>query len=115
MRQFLLAAFAVLAAGAAVVTVVAARLSWRSWSNEIRKLLVEGRHRPEFQPVMQDVRALVERLSEERDTETGGRWNPGRLKQALGRHLQGERVVIVANREPYIHERAMDGPVRVPH
>jgi trehalose 6-phosphate synthase len=109
MRQFLLAAFGVLAACASVVTVVAARLSWRSWSNEIRRLLVDGRHQPEFQPVMQDVRALVERLSEERDTETGGRWNPERLKQALGRHLQGERVVIVANREPYIHERTTEG------
>jgi trehalose 6-phosphate synthase len=111
MRQFLLAAFAVLAACASVVTVVAARLSWRSWSNEVRRLLVDGRHKPEFQPVMQDVRALVERLSEERDTETGGRWSPDRLKQALGRHLQGERVVIVANREPYIHERTAHGIV----
>jgi trehalose 6-phosphate synthase len=109
MRRFLLAAFGVLAVCAAVVTVLAARFSWRSWSNEIRRLLVDGRHKPEFQPVMQDVRALVERLSEERDTETGGRWNPARLKQALGRHLQGERVVIVANREPYIHERTREG------
>jgi trehalose 6-phosphate synthase len=116
MRQFLLAAFAVLSLCAAVVTVVAGRLSWRSWSNEIRRLILKNeRHRPEFQPVMQDVRALVERLSEERDTETGGRWNPERLKQALGRHLQGERVVIVANREPYIHERADDGRVVVRH
>jgi trehalose 6-phosphate synthase len=115
MRQFLLGAFAILAACASVVTVVAARLSWRSWSNEIRKLITEGRPRPEFQPVLQDVRALVERLSEERDTETGGRWNPDRLKQALGRHLQGERVVIVANREPYIHERTDHGGVAVFH
>lgn len=115
MRQFLLTAFGVLAACASVITVVAARLSWRSWSNEIRRLLTEGRNKPEFQPVMQDVRALVERLSEERDTETGGRWNPERLKQALGRHLQGERVVIVANREPYIHERTKDGRLAVFH
>jgi trehalose 6-phosphate synthase len=116
MRKFLLAAFAVLSICASVVTVVAARLSWRSWRNEVRRLLLKNeRHRPEFQPVMQDVRALVERLSEERDTETGGRWNPERLKQALGRHLQGERVVIVANREPYIHERTPDGQVVVRH
>jgi trehalose 6-phosphate synthase len=65
--------------------------------------------------VLQDVRALVERLSEEREVETGGLWNPARLKMALGRHLQGERVVIVANREPYIHDRAGDGSVRVLH
>ncbi len=115
LRWFLVAAFALLAACAAVVTVVAGRLSWRSWSNEIRKVLEGGRQRPEFQPVLQDVRALVEKLSEERDIETGGRWNPDRLKQALGRQLQGERVVIVANREPYIHERAQSGKPVVRH
>ncbi len=115
MRRFLLAAFGVLAACASVVTVVAARLSWRNWRNQVRSLLKGEAHGPEFLPVLQDVRALVERLSEERDAETGGRWNPARLKQALGRHLQGERIVIVANREPYIHELGADGSVKVLH
>ncbi len=114
MRTFLLAAFAILSFCASVVTVVAARLSWRNWSNEIRRFLQGGRHKPEFLPVLKDVRQLVESLSEEQEIETGGRWNPKRLKQALGRHLQGERVVIVANREPYIHERN-DGRVVVVH
>ena len=109
LRQFLLAAFGVLALAASVVTVIAARLSWRSWSNEIRRLLRGGREKPEFRPVLRDVRELVERLAHERETETGGGWTPQRLKHALERHLQGERVVIVANREPYIHERDGDG------
>jgi trehalose 6-phosphate synthase len=115
MRLFLLAVFGVLAACASVITVVAARLSWRNWREDIRRFVRGEGHGPEFQPVLQDVRALVERLSEEREIGTGGRWNPERLKQALGRHLQGERVVIVANREPYIHESAPDGGVRVVH
>jgi trehalose 6-phosphate synthase len=115
MRHFLLSAFAILALCASVVTVVAARLSWRSWRNEIRRIVRGEAHAPEFQPVLQDVRALVERLSEEREIESGGRWNPARLKQALGRHLQGERVVIVANREPYIHQATPDGGVVVQH
>jgi trehalose 6-phosphate synthase len=115
MRRFLLAAFGVLAACAAVITLMAARLSWRNWSKDIRKFVRGEGHGPGFQPVLQDVRALVERLSEEREIGTGGRWNPERLKQALGRHLQGERVVIVANREPYIHEAAADGGVAILH
>ncbi len=45
----------------------------------------------------------------------GGAWTPHRLKQTLSRHLQGERVVIVANREPYIHEKKPDGTVAVVH
>jgi trehalose 6-phosphate synthase len=115
LRRFLLIAFAVLAASASVVTVVAARLSWRSWSNEVRRFLRAGGQRPEFGPVMQDVRELAERLAQEREAEIGVGWTPVRLKQALERHLQGERVIAVANREPYIHERLDDGAVKVVH
>lgn len=105
LRDFLLTAFVVLALCASVVTVVAARLSWRSWSNEVRRFLRAGGQKPEFLPVMRDVRELVERLAHEREAETGAGWTPQRLKHALERHLQGERVIAVANREPYIHER----------
>ncbi len=115
-REFLLWAFAVLAVAASVITLAAARLSWRSWSNELRKLLRGGGPRPEFKPLLQDVRELVDRLSVDKDTEEGhGAWTAGRLKQTLGRVLNGERVVIVANREPYIHERTPDGGVTVLH
>jgi trehalose 6-phosphate synthase len=33
----------------------------------------------------------------------------------LHRHLRGEKVIVVANREPYIHEREPDGTVRILH
>jgi trehalose 6-phosphate synthase len=115
LRRFLLIAFAVLSLCASVITVVASRLSWRSWSNEVRRLLRGGAHAAEFQPVMRDVRDLVERLTYERDADTGGSWTPKRLKHVLERHLQGERVVIVANREPRIHERTPDGRIQELH
>jgi len=115
LRRSLLVAFAVLSLCASVITVVASRLSWRSWSNEVRRLLRGGAHAPEFKPVMRDVRDLVERLAHEREAETGGSWTPRRLKQVLARHLQGERVVVVANREPHIHQRVPDGSIQVLH
>ena len=115
LRDFLLLAFVVLALCASVVTVVAARLSWRSWSNEVRRFLRAGGQKPEFLPVMRDVRELVERLAHEREAESGAGWTPQRLRHALERHLQGERVVAVANREPYIHERSEGGGVNVLH
>ncbi|MBI3182631.1 MAG: trehalose-6-phosphate synthase [Myxococcales bacterium] len=115
-QKFLLLAFAFLAAAASALTVVAARLSWRSWSDELRRFLKGGKERPEFQPILRDVRELVERIVEEKETDReGGAWNPARLKQALVRHLHGEKVVILANREPYIHERAASGEVQVLH
>jgi len=115
-RRFLALAFGVLALAASVITVVAARLSWRGWSNELRRLIRGERPRPEFQPFLRDVRELVERLAAEREADgQGGLWTPQRLKTTLSRHLHGERVVIVANREPYIHEHTGHGDVAVLH
>jgi trehalose 6-phosphate synthase len=122
-QRFLLLAFALLAGAAAVVTIVTARLLWRGWSDELRGLLRGAPHglrggpqRPEFQPLMRDVRDLVDRIVAEKESDReGGAWTPQRLKQTLNRHLHGERVVIVANREPYVHERKQDGSVAVLH
>ena len=101
---------------ASAVTVVAARLSWRGWSDELRRFLRSGTPRPEFQPLLRDVRELVDRIVAEKEADReGGAWTPQRLKQTLNRYLHGEKVVIVANREPYIHERTEDGGVVVVH
>ncbi|HEY7820461.1 MAG TPA: trehalose-6-phosphate synthase, partial [Vicinamibacteria bacterium] len=114
--RFLLLVFGFLAVCAAIVTVLAARLSWRGWSAELRGSLRSGIHRPEFQPILRDVRDLVDRIVAEREADgEGGAWTPQRLKHTLNRHLQGEKVVIVANREPYVHERAEDGNILVLH
>ena len=115
-RRFLMIAFGFLALAASVITVVAARLSWRGWSNELRRLIRGESPPPEFRPFLRDVRDLVERLATEREADgQGGLWTPQRLKNTLSRHLHGERVVIVANREPYIHERTEGGEVTLVH
>mgnify|MGYP000612014954 CR=1 FL=1 len=116
-RWFLLVGFGFLALAASVVTVLAARLSWRGWSSDLRKLLRGGSQPVEFQPIMRDVRDLVDRMVAEREADgEGGAWTPQRLKQTLNRYLHGEKVVILANREPYIHDRLHDGQgVRVVH
>jgi trehalose 6-phosphate synthase len=120
-RKFLVAAFALLALAASVLTVVAQRVSWHGWSREIARLLGDAlspgagaargeTRRRAFGPVLREVRAVMERLAREREVETatsdgvGSAWTPARLKSVLAHHLQGERVVIMANREPYIHE-----------
>lgn len=114
-RNFVLAAFGVLAVLASAFTIFVARFSRRSWSLEFRRVL-RGDPRPghEFQPVMRDVRELIEKMMDDRE-DGPGVWTAERLKQTLSRHLHGERVVIVANREPYVHERLEDGHVRVLH
>jgi len=115
-RRYLVLAFGVLALAASVITLVAARLSWRGWSDELRRVIRGERTRPEFRPFLRDVRDLVERLAAEREADgRGGLWTPQRLKNTLSRHLHGERVVIVANREPYIHQRTDEGGVALVH
>jgi trehalose 6-phosphate synthase len=115
-RWFLLLTFGFLAAAAAAITMFAARVSWREWSGEIQRILKGETARPEFHPLLQDVRDLVERIAAERQADSeGGVWTPQRLKQTLKRYLRGEKIIIVANREPYIHEHVPGGGVTVLH
>jgi trehalose 6-phosphate synthase len=115
-QNYILIAFIVLAAGTSVVTIVAIRLLRRGWTTEIRQFLRGGVKSPEFQPIVQDVRELIERISGEQALdEQGLSWTPRRLKHTLTQHLHGERIIVLANREPYIHDKGADGSVRVLH
>ena len=115
-RTFLLVAFGLLALGASVTTIVAARLSWRGFRKELLRFIQGESRRKEFLPIIRDVRELVERIAAERELDgQSGAWSPQRLKQTLVRHFPGEKVIVLANREPYIHDRGKDGVVRVLH
>jgi trehalose 6-phosphate synthase len=115
-RWFFVVAFAFLATAASAITMLAARLSWRQWSGQIHRVLRGESQSPEFQPLLQDVRDLVEQLAAERQADSEmGVWTPQRLKHTLSHHLRGEKLVVVANREPYIHQRAADGRLEVLH
>lgn len=121
MQRLLLFLFGLLAAALSVVTVSVARWTWRGWTREVRRMLANahsddpsGGRKPtgEFQPIAQDVRALVDRITT--DLGTGG-WTPLRLRHTLTRHLRGERVIVLANRQPFLHHRASDGSIQVLH
>lgn len=105
-RRFLLLCFTVLAVLASLFTVLLVSVTWREWSEELSKILRGGPHRKDFQPLLREVRELIERIASERHADAqAGDWTPQRLKHTLTRHLEGERVVLLANREPYIHEK----------
>ena len=111
-RYFLWLAFGILGLTAAVITLVAARLYWHGWSTALRLLLRgDGVERPEFNPILRDVRELYDRILK----QEGGSWTPERLRNTLRRHLHGERIVILANREPYIHVHGPDKTIVVQH
>jgi trehalose 6-phosphate synthase len=122
-RQALLLAFGLVGVAAAVATLLAARFSRRSWSAELLRLLpgvmYDGEPATaaprEFRPVLSDVRELLARLASEEAAGGIVPWSAERLRHVLRRNLRGEGVLVVANREPYIHERGEDGRVRVVH
>jgi trehalose 6-phosphate synthase len=53
--------------------------------------------------------------SEDRDPAVAGPWTAGRLRRVLNESLRGERVIVVANREPRIHEWSDSGEVVIQH
>jgi len=114
-QTFLLVVFGILAVLAFGIPLLAAKRARSDWSLELRNLLHgRGKQSREFQPILSDLRELVGHMANERE-DAPGLWTAERLKQTLNRHLHGEKIVILANREPYIHIFAADGRIEVQH
>jgi trehalose 6-phosphate synthase len=121
-REYLFLFFIGLGLTVALITVVIAQLSWRGWVQGLRALL-RGENLllppgkgapappPELQPIAKDLRALIQELDADhrsRDEEQLA-WTPETLRGILHRELRGEEVIVVSNREPYIHMRRGTG------
>lgn len=119
-RQYVIALFAVMSTIIALITVFVAHLSWRGWMEGVRAMLKgEGLFRPferaapEVQPLLTDLRSLLQQLDDERRAgeELEPRWTPDALKRLLRENLLGDEVIVVSNREPYIHVRGEQGVI----
>lgn len=107
--------FLTLAGTVSLVTIVIAQLSLRGMIAGMRALLRgEGLVRPftkihsrELLPIAKDLRALVRDLEQERRVKDEQQiaWTPKTLKMILNEDLMGDEVLVVSNREPYIHNR----------
>jgi trehalose 6-phosphate synthase len=115
-RGFVVGVLVFMAILASLMTVWISTVSRRRWIDAFRRaLLRDGSDSAEFRPLMRDVRQLARTLADEQfDVDRTGRWSPERLKDTMRRVLAGERLVVLANREPYIHVRTDDG-IKVMH
>jgi len=114
-QQYVFYAFMALGAIISLVTVIIAQLSWRGWMAGMHSLLRgEGLLRrpvldalPEFKPIERDLQRLVRELeaSTRARDESQITWTPEALRTILHTELRGEDVIVVSNREPYIHQR----------
>jgi trehalose-6-phosphate synthase len=112
-RRYLVILIASIGIVVAFVTMVVAQLSWRGWISGTRALLRgEGLIRPlsgaapELAPLAADLRARLRELEDEYRRSQGpeAEWTPQRLQALLRTQLSGDQVIVVSNREPYIHD-----------
>jgi trehalose-6-phosphate synthase/uncharacterized membrane protein affecting hemolysin expression len=122
-RKYVIVLFVVLSIVISLITVLVAHLSWRGWIEGVRSMLRgEGIVRPfsqqaassELQPLVGDLRALLQTLDAERRFADDATitWSPESLRRLLHQQLIGERIIVVSNREPYIHVKK-DGHIEV--
>ena len=120
-KRYVFYLFMGLAVVVSLITVIIAQLSWRGWMAGMRSLLRgEGLLRQpvaggqtqlrEFRPIARDLQRLVRELEAETRTrdESQVTWTPESLRAILHGELRGEDVIVVSNREPYIHLRRGD-------
>jgi trehalose 6-phosphate synthase len=121
-RRYLFYFFVALGAIVALITVVIAQLSWRGWVQGLRALLRgEGLVRPagaaatatapELRPIARDVRQLIRELERQYQARDASQlvWTQASLRAILRGDLHGQEVIVVSNREPYIHVRGEQG------
>lgn len=103
---------ALLGLGAAAVTVIVARLTLRGWIRAVRKGLSargDGRNdaalAPEIAPLVSEMRKILRDLDMPRGLTDAIRvdWSPDSLRSVLRSELPDTEVLVVSNREPYIH------------
>lgn len=106
---------------AALVTVVIARLTLRGWIKAVRRGLAEPESgtaggaalSPEIAPLVREVRKMLRDLDAPRGLTDAIRidWSPDSLRNLLRSELPEAQVIVVSNREPYIHNHGEDGSV----
>jgi trehalose 6-phosphate synthase len=116
-RLYLIGLFVVLGVVVSLVTVSIAHLSWRGWVAGVRSLLRgEGILQPFSQPgsspvhpLASELRALLRELDQgRRGRDQTAIWSPEMLRNVLHEQLLGDEVLVVSNREPFIHNREGD-------
>lgn len=121
-KHWILFFFLILTIIVSALTVIIAQLSFKGWMNSIRTLikgdhlfsLMKSQHTAELRPIAKDLRILVHELEKERKIrdEMNISWTPSALKELLQKELSGDEILILSNREPYIHNK-IDGKIVV--
>ncbi|HVC01574.1 MAG TPA: trehalose-6-phosphate synthase [Steroidobacteraceae bacterium] len=121
MRDFILAFVSISVIVLALLIVLAAWLQLRRWIQTLigdirgRRFLDDAHSSRSSLPILSEVREVLAEIEKQQRLEIDFRenWTPQALHQVVENHLQSAQVLIVSNREPYIHNRAPDGSATV--
>lgn len=116
-KKYVLYLFAVIGILISLIAVLIAKFSIWGWLRTFKQILKgdllidPSQHSPsEFRPFFKDLRLLMTEMEKEKRYRDDGRltWTPKTIKEILNKELLGDEVLIVSNREPYIHTRNGD-------
>lgn len=119
-RRYLIGLLAALGVFTSVITLFVAQFTWRGWVEGTRALLRDGGIAEPGTPSNSDLAPLALELRERlRDMEDEFRrslgpeleWTAERLRSLLRTRLRGDQLIVVSNREPYIHDREGDSVI----
>ncbi|HJV82828.1 trehalose-6-phosphate synthase [Noviherbaspirillum sp.] len=118
-KKYIIVLFAMMAVVISLITVVVAHLSWRDWISSVKSILrgeigprpQQRSTPPEVRPLEGDLRVLLRQLNMERHTrdDVTHLWTPEKLRALLHEELAGDEILVVSNREPYLHSRTRKG------
>lgn len=117
-KEYIFYFFIILGAVISFSTILIVQFTVRGWVTGLRSLLkgnlqlslFRGVPSREFLPVVKDLRTLVRDLERDQRTrdESQMSWTAKSLKEILNVDLRGDEILIVSNREPYLHQRKGD-------
>jgi len=119
-RKYLFFLFVFIGVIVSLITVVVAQLSWQGWMRGVRAMLrgVPDRGLPrrdyvpeEIKPLVTDLRTMLRSLEEDKRLidDLTITWNPDNLRNLMKKYMKGDQIIVVSNREPYIHVAAENG------
>lgn len=113
---------------AAAITVLVAKVALRRWIRSLhmtpppypeQKSPDAHSHRflPELSPVAGEIRQILRDLDAARSSQEGlhADWSADTLRRLLESDLPGAEIIVVSNREPYIHNRGANGEIILQH
>jgi trehalose 6-phosphate synthase len=128
-KQYVMILFAGIALVVALITMLIAEISLRGWVAGVKAMLsgetllrsplgqsgTRSGLRRELRPIARDLEALMRDLEAERHArdESQTVWGPDALRRILRQDLKGDEIMIVSNREPYLHMRRKDNVIEI--